>query len=103
MKFIRNYYQEKNQLLLFIKNYSKVKEEIHITDEILTENIIDSDSINKYKNMNTDDLFDLLQENSYLLENPESIDINSLKKLSQIINIIDDKIHKETINIINNT
>ena len=82
----------------FIKNYSVIKEEIDIIDKKLSENI--NNDIN-YINMDINELYDILQSKISIIEHPENIDIESLKELSEIIKIIEEKIHNETLNIIN--
>jgi len=81
----------------FIKNYSVIKEEIEIVDKKLSEN----SENNNYSNIDINELYDILQSKINIIENPENMDIESLKKLSEIIKIIEEKIHNETLDIIN--
>lgn len=79
----------------FIKNYSKLKEQIKKTDLIL-ENDDDQD-YNKY---NIQELFNILESNSDLISKPEKIDVQTLKSLIKISKILEDKLSIETMNII---
>lgn len=79
----------------FIKNYSKLKEQIDKTDLILANK--DEQDYNTY---DIQELFNVLESNSELISKPEKLDVQTLKLLSKITKILDDKLNIETINII---
>lgn len=79
----------------FIKNYSKLKEQIEKTDFILSNND-DQD----YSTYNIQELFNILESNSKLISKPDKLDIQTLKTLIKISKILEDKLSVETMNII---
>ncbi len=80
----------------FIKNYSQLKEQIEKTDFILSNNDDDQD----YNTYEIQDLFNILESNSELISKPEKLDVHTLKKLTKISKILEDKLSIETMNII---
>ena len=89
----------------FIKNYAKLKEQIVYVDNVLEHSQtlgFDSGSgsetdFNKYS---IQELFDILESNSALIENPNLLEITQLKMLLKVSKILEEKINTETLNII---
>ena len=79
----------------FIKNYSKLKEKIDITDLILA-----NDDEKDYNTYNIQELFNILESNSELISKPDKLDVQTLKLLTKITKILEDKLNIETMNII---
>ena len=84
---------EKNKNI-FVENYNDVKSKINIIDKVLEkESSID-------KNLSIDKLFEMLKEYNNVIENDEQyIDINEFKKMKDIIELVETKLHNSTINI----
>lgn len=78
----------------FVKNYSKLKEQIEKIDLILANN--DQD----YNAYNIQELFNILESNSELIAKPEKLDIHTLKILMKVSKILEDRLSIETMNII---
>ena len=77
----------------FIENYSIIKDKINKTDLILdSKNNIDS-------NLSIQELFNIIEKNKDKILNSEELDINTLKYLSDVIEILDNKINNESIEI----
>ena len=85
----------------FIKNYANLKEQIEQTDKILEDDLSNQDNQINYGEMNLNELFQILEDNSDLINNIEILETSKLKILSTVSKIIEEKIHNETINIIN--
>lgn len=89
----------------FIKNYSKIKEQIKIVDSILFNNDAntnnDDNDNNNYESNNINDLLSILESNEDKIFNSSSnLNICELKSLIQICNMLEKKINDETMNII---
>ena len=73
----------------FIQNYGKLKEQIDLIDLVLNnQNQIDT-------NLNIQQLFEILEQNKDKLTDKSDIDINTLKLLNDIVELLEDKINKE--------
>lgn len=82
----------------FIKNYSKIREEIKIIDDILeNDNIGD---INDYQTQSIDTLIKLLELNENKIFGSEDMDIRELKSLANICGVLEKKINEDTLDII---
>lgn len=81
----------------FIKNYSRIKEKINITDGILLDN--NNNNIEVHKLYSIDELFDILETNENKIFDSVVLTINELKSLSDICDLLENKINKETIDI----
>jgi len=82
----------------FIKNYSKLKKQIEITDTIL--NIESTDNLNNYNTYNIKELFDILESNSEYILNPENLEISKLKLLLNVSKILEEKLNNNKLDII---
>jgi hypothetical protein len=83
----------------FIKNYSRIKEEIKITDSILNSQI-DPKLLIDLNNNSINDLLKILESYDNKIFDSERLNISELKLLSNICNLLDEKINIDTINII---
>jgi len=84
----------------FIKNYSRIKEEIKITDNILNDNSIVN--TNEYESKTINELFQLLEQDENKIFDDDKLTITELKSLIDICNVLDKKINDDTISIIEN-
>ena len=89
----------------FIKNYSKIKEQIKIVDTILFNNNDTDDKNNKnitneFELNNINELFNILETNEDKIVGSANLNVGELKVLMKICNILEKKINDETINII---
>lgn len=90
----------------FIKNYSKIKQQLSIVDNILlNENDIDCKNIQNvgYETKDINELLSILETNEDKIFNMSSnLTVGELKSLMEICNILEKKINDETMNIIEN-
>jgi hypothetical protein len=97
----------------FIKNYSKIKEQIKTVDSILfnddndnnndnDNNISSCENIvnNNFESNNINDLLSILETSEEKIFDTKNLTVGELKSLIQICNILEKKINDETINII---
>ena len=99
----------------FIKNYSRIKEEIKIIDEFFTSNPnsnqdSNSDTISntisnttnelEFKTIN--ELFEILEQYDDKIFNNEPLSATELKLVSDVCKILEKKINADTISIIEN-
>jgi len=78
----------------FIKNYSEYKNIIKNIDSILeNKNEIDD-------NLTIDELFTIIEKNKNNLLNTDNLDVKTLKYLSDIISILENKLNNEKIEIL---
>ncbi len=84
----------------FIKNYSRIKEEIKLVDEVLTNN--DLTVIDEFESKTINELFKLLENNENKIFDNEILTIQELKNLIVITNILEKKINNDTMSIIDN-
>ncbi len=82
----------------FIKNYSRIKEEIKIVDEILNNQ--DSININELESKTINELFKLLENSENKIFDDEILTIQELKLLIDISNILEKKINDDTMSVI---
>ena len=97
----------------FIKNYSKIKEQLKIVDTILfnthnnkNDNESDNESDNnneinnEYESKNISELLSVLETNEDKIFNSSNLNVGELKTLMKICNVLEKKINNETMNII---
>lgn len=81
----------------FIKNYSRIKEEIKLIDSILNEdnitNIIDIES----KTIN--ELFEIIELNENKIFDSDNLTVGELKYLMSVCGILEKKINDDTMSI----
>ena len=82
----------------FIKNYSRIKEEIKITDNILNDNNIKN--INEFESKTINELFQQLEQNENKIFNNDKLIIEELKSLMDICEVLEKKINDDTMSII---
>jgi recombinational DNA repair protein RecR len=89
--------KEKEQ---FIKNYAILKEQIELTDKLLNQSI-EIDNLEQYYNsLNVKEIFEILENESENINNPEKLETTKLKKLLMMTKILEEKLNLETINLI---
>ena len=79
----------------FIKNYSKIMEEIKIVDEIL-----ETDSTPEYELDSINELFKKLEQFENKILYSDSLSIKELKLLLNICNVLEKKINDDTMSVI---
>lgn len=92
----------------FIKNYSKIKEQIKMVDSILFDDTkndiycetINTDENNEFKTKNINELLTILELNEDKIFNSTNLTVGELKSLMSICNLLENKINEETINIV---
>lgn len=82
----------------FIKNYTRIKEQINIVDQILNEH--NDTQIQEFEKNKINELFDILEKNEYKIFDSKSLNITELKTLMVICNVLENKINNDTMNII---
>ena len=82
----------------FIKNYSKIKEQIKITDDTLDENNLKN--MSEYESKTIIELFQFLEQNENKILYDEKLTLNELKSLIIISKVLDEKINNDTMSII---
>lgn len=82
----------------FIKNYSRINEEIKIIDSILNNN--DLKNYNEYEDKSINELFTVLENNQNKIFDNEILTIEELKLLIDISNVLENKINNDTMSII---
>lgn len=110
---LQNIGDEKNKEE-FIKNYSKIKEQIKITDNVLfnseeNNNNDESDKNNEtnktdendeFKSKTINELLSVLEINEDKIFDSSNLTVGELKSLMKICNVLEKKINNETMNII---
>lgn len=116
---LQNIGDEKNKEE-FIKNYSKIKEQIKIVDNVLfnigennkcneneeseeseeSEENNKNDKNDKLKSKTINELLSVLEHNEDKIFNSSNLSVGELKSLMEISNILEKKINDETMNII---
>lgn len=107
---LQNIGDEKNKEE-FIKNYSKIKEQIKIVDEVLFNNgendendendkSDENDKGNEFKSKTINELLSALEHNEDKIFNSSNLTVGELKSLMEICNVLEKKINDETMNII---
>lgn len=101
---LQNIGDEKNKEE-FIKNYSKIKEQINLVDTILFNNDNEYDKennreIDEYETNNISELLSILEINEDKIFDSSNLTIGELKYLMKICNVLEKKINDETMNII---
>lgn len=98
----------------FVKNYSKIREEIKIIDDILGNDNIDNilenydideinnktNDVNDYQTQSINELVKLLELNENKIFGTEDMDIKELKSLINICMVLEKKINNDTMDII---
>jgi hypothetical protein len=88
----------------FIKNYSRIKEEIKITDSILNgeiSNMSDNTNIDMFESKTIDELLELLEQSENKIFNSnDELTVNELKSLNDMCIILENKLNTHTMNII---
>ncbi len=82
---------------IFIKNYSKIKNDIKIIDDIFNDDTINYDDL---KDKSINELLKLLESFENKIFNSEPLDAYELKFLMTISNILEIKINDDTMEII---
>jgi hypothetical protein len=82
----------------FIKNYSRINEEIKNVDNILNDNNLKN--INELESKTINELFGLLENNENKIFDNEVLTIEELKSLIDICNILENKINDNTMSIL---
>ena len=81
----------------FIKNYSRIKQEIITVDNILNNS--DTQNINELDSKSVSELFELLQNNDDKIFNNDTLSVEELKLLIDICNILENKINDDNLSI----
>lgn len=84
----------------FIKNYGNLKEQIEITDLILSDSVESIKIFKKYEKMNINELFDLLEKNNEFIINPKNLTSWRFKHLLIISKVLEQKLDKNTFDVI---
>jgi membrane protease subunit (stomatin/prohibitin family) len=88
----------------FIKNYSRIKEEIKITDSILNgeiSNMSDNTNIDMFESKTIDELLELLEQSENKIFNSnDELTVNELKSLNDMCMVLENKLNTHTMNII---
>lgn len=82
----------------FIKNYSRIKEEIKIVDHILNSD--NQYNMCEYESKTIDELFKLLEKSESKIFDNDILTIKELKSLIDISNILEKKINDDTLCVI---
>lgn len=106
---LQNIGDEKNKEE-FIKNYSKIKEQIKLVDTILLNNSneydkeMDDEENNKemdeFESNNISELLSMLETNEDKIFDSSNLIVGELNSLIKICNVLEKKINEETMNII---
>jgi len=83
----------------FIKNYGNLKEQIEITDLILSDSAEATEIFKKYEKMNINELFNLLEKNNEFIINPKNLTSWRFKHLLIISKVLEQKLDKSTLDI----
>ena len=80
-----------------IKNYSRIKEEIKIVDNIL--NVENTENIDMFESKTINELFKLLEQDENKIFDNNKLTVEELKSLIDICNVLEKKINNDTISI----
>jgi hypothetical protein len=81
----------------FIKNYSRIREEIKIFDNILNND--NNNNINELESKTINSLFEILEQNENKIFDDEELNVEELKLLVDVCNVLEKKINDDTISI----
>ena len=82
----------------FIKNYSRIKEEIKIVDNILNFN--NPTDTKDFETKTIDELFKILENSENKIFDNEILTIQELKSLIDVSNVLEKKINDDTMTVI---
>ena len=80
----------------FIKNYSRIREEIKIFDNILNND----NNTDQLESKTINSLFEILEQNENKIFDDEELNVEKLKLLVDVCNVLEKKINDDTISII---
>lgn len=82
----------------FIKNYSRIREQIKQVDSILNdENIYNP---NEFESKTINELFEIIEINENKIFDSDNLTIGELKYLTSVCNVLEKKINDDTMSII---
>lgn len=81
----------------FIKNYSRIREQIKLVDSILDDN--DIYNSNHFESKTINELFEMIELNENKIFDSDNLTIGELKYLISVCDILEKKINDDTMNI----